>query len=405
MEDSDYISAQEQSLTSDFDDFDSLDDEEEEYDSSAPTYGHAERILQLIHLLSSNVCTFRTIFEHMRDYYSTSGEDGPDGHKATRAPYWTLRRDMLFLKNMGYEIDKSQDANKVKRYTLAKGSGPVHPILFKQTELDTLAFLYTLFIDPTQLSVIDAKRPLSSHVFRHPLAQDMLLLIERLIATFPPEQKAYFEKQVRTPLIYLNLDTVTDYLPHRATINKIADALSSRQQLRFEYISSPSSQVPTIHQQVDPHYIVQLDEHIYLIGYSHDPYNPRKNRVFDWRIDRIKAESIKVQPNTMGMISSGQPRRPITFRYWADASIAKSGLSQRWLSQAVEREEITGEGRQRRHRLLVQAQAYDGWRIIQQLHKYGDKVELLDPPELREKMRQEVKRIYDLYFQSGPNQP
>jgi hypothetical protein len=403
MVDNDRTSAEEQ-IFGDFDDFEAVE-EEEEYDSSAPTYGHAERILQLIHLLGSNTCTFKAIFERMEDYYSIDGIADSDRRKATRAPYWTLRRDMRFLKNIGYQIQQSQDANKVKEYTLVKGSGPVHPILFKQTELDILALLYTLFVSPTQVSTIDTKQPLSSHIFRHPLAQDTLLLIERLIAMFPPEQKAYFEKQMRTPILYFNLDTVTNYLPHRATIDTIAHALSSHQQLRFGYISSSFSQSTTTHQQVDPHYIVQLDEHLYLVGYSHAPDNPRKNRIFEWRIDRIKAESIQVQPNRMSLITGGQPRRPITFRYWADASIAKGGLSQRWLSQTVEQEEIVGEGRQRRHRLLVQAQAYDGWRIIQQLHKYADKVELIDPPELRELMRQEVKRMYDIYFQSGQNQP
>jgi predicted DNA-binding transcriptional regulator YafY len=37
--------------------------------------------------------------------------------------------------------------------------------------------------------------------------------------------------------------------------------------------------------------------------------------------------------------------------------------------------------------------------------KYGDKVELIGPPELREQMSQEVKRMYEIYFnqdQIGP---
>jgi hypothetical protein len=43
--------------------------------------------------------------------------------------------------------------------------------------------------------------------------------------------------------------------------------------------------------------------------------------------------------------------------------------------------------------------------LLAHLKKYGDKVELIGPPELREQMSQEVKRMYVMYFnqdQIGP---
>ena len=98
------------------------------------------------------------------------------------------------------------------------------------------------------------------------------------------------------------------------------------------------------------------------------------------------------------MIDGERRRRPVEFSYWIDGSIAKSGLSQRWLTHTVEREEayIDEDGKQRR-RILVRAKAYNEWRIIQQMHKYGDKAELVSPPELRERMRKEVERMYGNY--------
>ncbi len=211
----------------------------------------------------------------------------------------------------------------------------------------------------------------------------------------PPQQNSLFKQYTQKPPLYFNLEAATDYLPHRGTIDTIARAISLRQQLSFAYMPTPFPQDITPHRQVDPYYLIQQDEHIYLVGFSHEPANPRKNRVFEWRIDRIKTESIKLEHGT---VNNRQRPRPITFHYWADISIAKSGLSQRWIAHEVERDETTGEGRQQRRRLLVRAQAYNGWRIIQQLHKYGDRVELVDPPELREQMKREVKRMYDLYF-------
>jgi predicted DNA-binding transcriptional regulator YafY len=82
--------------------------------------------------------------------------------------------------------------------------------------------------------------------------------------------------------------------------------------------------------------------------------------------------------------------------------MAKGDLSYRWLNQEKEREEVYLENNQLKRRVLVRAQAFDAWRIIQQLQKYGDKVELVDPPELRERMRQQAERIAS-YYQKKPD--
>ena len=195
---------------------------------------------------------------------------------------------------------------------------------------------------------------------------------------------------------------MTEYQPHRTTIDTINKAIERRQQLTFHYASSPPSQSTTIHSQVNPYYLVQQDGHIYLVGNSYDPNSKYKNRIFEWRVDRIKGDTIQLQHGT---IDASHHPQAITFRYWADSSLVKGELSRRWLSYEIEREEISGEGKQKRHRFLIRAEAYNEWRIIQQLHKYGDKVELIEPPELLRQMRQEVKRMYDLYFQSGPDTP
>lgn len=106
-------------------------------------------------------------------------------------------------------------------------------------------------------------------------------------------------------------------------------------------------------------------------------------------------ECIEIQPQ---FIDGESRRRYIEFSCWIDESIVKRGLSRRWFTHTIEREEvyIDAEGKRRR-RVLVRAKAYSGWRIIQQLHKYADKAELVDPPELREQMRQEVGRMYRFY--------
>lgn len=370
---------------------------DEPIDTSSPKSVNMERLLHLIHLLFANECSQQDIFERLKDYYRIDNSNDKSVRTSTRNAYRMLNRDMHFLEKVGYEIQKQRHANNTIQYILAKGSAPITPFFFNRSELDTLALLHTLFADPTKYTQADASYPLPLQAPRTPFADEILVLIERLTARLPQEEKKYFDRRVKKPYIYFNLHSATDYLPHRDIIETIVDAILKRRQIRFDYASMRLQQGTTPHEKVDPYYIIYQDGHLYLFGFSHDPYNAWRNRFFEWRIDRIKADSIKLQNDT---IDATRRRHPIEFRYWIDASIARGGgLSQRWLSQTIEREEVVGEGRQQKHRLLVRAQDYDEWRIIQQLHKYGDKVELIDPPALRDKMRQEVERMYNLYHQ------
>jgi len=346
-----------------------------------------ERFFRLLHLLTANDCSRDDIFGRLKDYYKIGDDDDPKVKAPSQRAGRMLQRDLLFLKKMGYQIEETR-ADNVTRYSLVKGTGPGGTFLLNQSELDALVLLHALFADPTKYTRIDATHPLPAQPPRNPFAENILLLIERLAATLPAEQKKYFDRWARKPYVYFNMDTVTDYLPHRITIDVIVKAISRRQQIRFEYASLLRQKI--LHEHIDPYYIVHQDGHLYLIGYSH-----KANSFLEFRIDRIEAESVKMEPDT---IDGERRRRPVEFSYWIDGSIAKSGLSQRWLTHTIEREEayIDEEGKQRR-RVLVRAKAYNEWRIIQQMHKYGDKAELVSPPELRERMRKEVARMNKYY--------
>jgi len=144
------------------------------------------------------------------------------------------------------------------------------------------------------------------------------------------------------------------------------------------------------HEHIDPYYITYLEGHFYLLAYSH-----KTDHFLEYRLDRIKSETLKIQAD---MIDVERRRRPIEFTFWIDANLAKRGLSQRWLTQTLEREEVSLDehGRERR-RILVRATAYNSWRVTQQILKYGDKAELVDPPSLREEMKKTVGRMYKFY--------
>jgi len=368
----------------DLDDFDE-DSSRSPSDGQAPEYRTAERVLRLLHLLTTSEYTRQEIFERMPDYYRTEDISNPKS-----AAVRMFQRDLSFLEGrMKYQV-KKRKVSGITQYSLEPGTSPISPLPFNQTEVDVLALLYTLFADPTKHAQGNATQPLPSQSPRHHFAEEILAFIERLTAMLPPGQRKYFDRWAQKPFIYFNMNTVTDYHPHREIIDEVVRAISKHQQIQFEYFSPHRRQKgPIKHEHVDPYYINHLDGHFYLIGYSR-----LTGKFFEFRIDRIKSGSLEILHDT---IDVERRQRPIEFRYWAYGSLAESELSLRWLTQTVEREEVYLDRGEQKRRVLVRATAYSDWRIIQQLHKYADKVELVEPPQLREWMRRELEWALNHY--------
>ncbi len=350
-----------------------------------------QRVLRLVSLLAANQCTRQEIFEHLASYYKI--DDDAKGLDFSRRADRMFERDIKLLEEQGFEIQKIKAKGKPARYSLVKGSGPAVSFLFSGEEVEILALLYNLFTDParsrkhphTGALVLPVEQPL-----HNPFAEDILSFITKLAATLPPGQKEQFEQRIKKPSVHLNLATATDYLPHRATIDTLEKAILRRQQISFDYSAVRSPQGSVAHHHVDPYYVVHLEGQFYLIGYSNEV-----NKFLEYRIDRIKGDSIEILPQ---MIDTVRQRPVVEFSYWIDGDIAKPGLSERWLAQTMEREEvyIDSEGHEKR-RVLVRAKAHNEWRVIQQLLKYGDQAELVEPPSLREQMRHVVARMMSFY--------
>jgi predicted DNA-binding transcriptional regulator YafY len=351
-----------------------------------------ERVLRLLLLLAANECTRLEIFERLALYYKVENITTSRGSYSRHADRM-FERDIKLLEELGFEIQKVKARGKPTRYKLVKGSGPALSFLFREVEVDILALLYNLFTDPatsrkhphTGVLVLPTKQPL-----HNPFAVDVLDFINKLAATLPPGQMEHFEQRINKPSVHLNLATAADYLPHRNTIDTIEKAILRRQQISFEYTAVRSKQGPIAHNHVDPYYIVHMEGHFYLIGFSNEI-----NKFLEYRIDRIKGDGIEILPN---MTDTVRQRTMVEFSYWIDGDIAKRGLSERWLTQTTEREEVyvDSEGHEKR-RVLVRAKAHNEWRVIQQLLKYGDQAELVEPANLREQMRQVVARMISFY--------
>src|SRR5438552_4879147 len=366
-------------------------DENQENDIPSATglkHESAERLFRLLQFLMANECTRKDVFAQLAFYYKFDTAT-PSDQKTSRRADRMFERDIKFLEEQGFEIKKIKTKGQFARYSLVKGSGPQTAFLFTQTEVDSLALLYNLFADPTRYAQIDPTQPLPQQPARNPFAEEMVALIERLVATLPPQQKENFTRLVRKPYVYFNFSPVNDYLPHRATIDIIVHAISVHQQIQFAYTSN-QRQSPVLHEHIDPYYITYMEGHFYLIAYSH-----KMNLFFEYRVDRIQAETLKMRPD---MIDVERRRHPIEFRFWIDSNIVKQGLSQRWLTQTLEREEVDLDknGHERR-RVLVRATAYSEWRVLQQILRYGEKAEIVEPLHMREKMKEIVRQMYASY--------
>ncbi|GCF10205.1 helix-turn-helix transcriptional regulator [Dictyobacter arantiisoli] len=360
---------------------------------SFPTHGNVERIFRLLQFLLANECTRYDVFDHLASYYKTNSPASQQSSSSSRSADKLFERDLHFLKEQGFEIQKVRKRNQPVRYHIERGSGPGTTFLFTEQEVDSLALLYNMFADPARFSKDDPSLPplpFPSASQEHPFTQDILTLIEKFVSTLPPEQRQHFERWVQKPYLYFHLSTVVDYLPHRVTIDSIIQAISHRQQIAFDYMPAQGQQDVVPHAQIDPYYIIYMEGHFYLIAYNH-----KVSSFLEYRIDRIEGKTLKEQPT---MIDSQRRRHPLEFRFWLDASLSKQGLSQRWLTQTIEEEQTYQDPRgQERKRVLVHATAYSEWRVLQQILKYGEKAEIIDPPHLRARMKRVIQQMSSLY--------
>ncbi len=363
-----------------------------EDDPSSPKQESAERLLLLIRMLTANVCTRKEIFEQLSIYYKIDDSDETALSVSRRKAKRIFERDIEFLGGLGYEIEKTSavEDKRVIRYHIVLGTGPSTQFLFSQAELDALIVIFTLFTDPLKSARSHIVQPMPLQPPRHPFSEDVLALIERFVTTLPEEQSTLFKQSVRKPYIYFNITPVSDYLPYRDIIDFIVTAIVAHRSISFLYSSSRGKKTPIMHERVDPYYVNHIDGHFYLIGYSY-----KMQTFYEYRIDRIDKASLKQQPYPIDRM---RQQHPVEFRYWADEDLVHSGLSQRWLGQVVERdEEYMDEKNKKRHRFLVRAYAYSEWRILQQLRKYAQKVVLVEPAHLRNRMRQELEQTLRLY--------
>ncbi len=208
-----------------------------------------------------------------------------------------------------------------------------------------------------------------------PKADEAHELLEKIVQALPEAQG---ERFYRKPPLAVNLKPAADYRPHYATLRALEKSITRKQLIRFRYQSLDGSE-PGVHRRVEPYELQFFDRHFYLVGYSSEADN-----VVEFRVDRIA--ELEPLPTRVG---ARKRRRTVRFKYRLGNRIARLGVSERFLNQRVSHWQ-DGDA-------YVDAEGYSDFRILQDLLRYGEQAELLEPLDLRAKMRAVVRQMWGMY--------
>ncbi|MFV9505877.1 MAG: helix-turn-helix transcriptional regulator [Oscillochloridaceae bacterium umkhey_bin13] len=271
----------------------------------------------------------------------------PTGDSARRM----LERDLVYLAALGIHVERTDPPPGY----LLRGGSPC----YTQAELRTLALIRDSF---------DA---------HHPQFRAISLLLERLTANLTERERQWYAPHTlrRAPV-----RPAIDYAPYADLIDQFEQAILVRQPVRFTY--RPASGRVRRHDYVEPYAIEFYERHFYLVAYS-----SLHRRINDFRLDRIS----DLHGHDHRLAPGLERTRPLlTFRYRLDAALAQGELSQRFEQQRVLERLPNGD-------LIIEAQGRSDFFIIQTLLRYRAHAELLDPPELRARMIEEVRALAELY--------
>lgn len=288
-----------------------------------------------------------------------------------------LRRGLVSLQSLATESEFYK-VNKANAKKLRRDIGALSYLGFVIERYDSDS-QYELISEPVQLDISEEEAELFATlrtVFPagHPYHPVMEGFMERFGSFLPPEMAALLD--VPLPL-QMALTPAIDYEGHRATLRRIQQALHRKVRIGFEYEGQDGIEEYRV---VDPADLYSKNGHYYFRAYV-----PDIERTLTFRIDRIQLASLRL----FAARANPRPQPMIEFSYRLGAKIAQRGVSKRFERQEVE-PQADGSA-------IVHAEHLSAFRIIQELLRYGEVVELLEPAWLRQEMVETVRKMANLY--------
>jgi predicted DNA-binding transcriptional regulator YafY len=302
-------------------------------------YGLIGRLKALRDLLRQGECAKTDICRQLPSYYQL------DAAGSRR-----LGRDVRALRQLGYGVVFDRTS---QTYLLQE----VGHLELSQAEVQALGLIREAFEGLT------------------PKSGEVLTVLGHIVLALPERQRRFYYQ--RSP-VAIRLRPAVDYRPHARAIRLLEEAIGQSRKVYFEYPALDDGQ-PEAHLGVEPYELQFLDRHFYLIGFS-----PRSPQIMEFRIDRIR--KLELLP---GRTAGRRRRATYHFQYRLSPRIARQGVSERFLNQRLEPQ---ADGS-----VIIHAEGYSDFRILQDLLRYGEQAELLVPARLRAKMAEVVQAMAHLY--------
>ncbi|MBI1893882.1 MAG: WYL domain-containing protein [Candidatus Rokubacteria bacterium] len=282
----------------------------------------------------------------------------------------TVRRDLEALEAAHFPL-LTERVNGQTRWKLMEGFRHIPALAFSPTELMALTFSRHL-LKPLEGTQIQASLDSA---------------LNKAAAALPPQGLVYVREM--QDLFSIGLGPHKTYRHHRDTIDRLTRAIAQPRTVQMRYYSA--SRNATTRREVDPYRLWYAGGALYLIAHDH-----RRREVLLFAVDRIRSLTVTDHPSQM----------PLGFDvddYVQDALVIMRGkriaveLVFSKATAAWAKDRIWHPSQQtaslKDGRLRMTLQVADTRELVGWILSFGSGVRVIRPERLREKVKEEARRI------------
>jgi len=286
----------------------------------------------------------------------------------------TIHRDLNAVQEAGYTLTSEWQEGK-KVYSFLSKSRNIPPVTFT---LNQLMSLYLL-------------RSLAVHLAGTPFQGEIDELFRTITSVLPDRYVAHLERIARVSLPLLH--GARDYSAAALFLNDLQKALLHQFSIRLEYAKKGKG-TPEVY-EADPYTLVFHKGGIYLLALAH---NRTGMRLF--ALERIRGVEVTRQrfeipagyqpeahfANAFGLVSD----TPLKVRVRFSPAVAHTIRERTW--RPGQRMESYGEGG-----VILEFVAAGEMELVSWILSYGMHAEVLEPPELRQEVKRQIREMRQFY--------
>ena len=286
----------------------------------------------------------------------------------------TIHRDLNAVQEAGYTVTDEWQAGK-KVYSFLTKSRTIPPVTFTLNQLMTLYLL----------------RSLGSYLVGTPFQGDIDELFRSIRSVLPDRYAVHLERIARVSLPILH--GARDYSAAASHLEGLQRSLLNQYRVRLSYAKKGLKQVESY--EVDPYTLVFHKGGIYLLGYAH---NRKGMRLF--ALERIRGVDVSrhrfdipegYEPEAhfataFGLVSDREMKVRVRF----SSEVAHTLQERVWMPGQRLKSDSDGG-------VVIEFNAAGEMELVSWVLSYGAHAEVLEPPELRSAVKQQVRKMRQFY--------